>query len=89
MCFLNLPGTLSPFLIIGVRAAGTALQAGIAVAVFNLYGVHFFSTADDHLSFAPRKHRVFSPVVMPRTLASSHVVAPFHFGGLSGLIEGL
>lgn len=58
MYFLNLPGTLSPFLIIGVRAAGTALQAGIAVAVFNLYGVHVFSTADDHIAFSIGKLKV-------------------------------
>ena len=41
------------------------------------------------LSFAPRQHPVLSPGEIPRMRASPHVVAGFHFCGLSGLIEGL
>lgn len=45
--------------------------------------------AHPSLSFAPRQHPVLSPGEIPRMRASPHVVAGFHFCGLSGLIEGL
>ncbi len=50
----------------------------------HLIGPIFFD-----LSSHPDNTGFFCPVVMPRTLASPDVVAPFQFGGLSGLIEGL